>query len=239
MLHASRRADLQADADLVQVLLGGRIDVHLQRVQDARDHVVVRRHHRKLDDLLGVEERGDGGRDSRVGGEARSRHLVAPVGIRPTQGMVVQAIFNMLGGAVVEAEVLDLFAGSGALGIEALSRGAARATFVDKSEESVTAIRRNLETLGYRDRAVVDRADVPRWLSNHPAEVRKARIVVLDPPYADAVLGQTLTALDALVAEGTLVVAEHGVRDPLPELARLEVTRERRYGTTSVTIATA
>jgi 16S rRNA (guanine966-N2)-methyltransferase len=153
--------------------------------------------------------------------------------------MVVQAIFNMLGGAVVEAEVLDLFAGSGALGIEALSRGAARATFVDSSHESVTAIRRNLETLGYGDRACVDRSEVSRWLRSHRAEVAKARIVFLDPPYADPALGLTLTELDAMVVEGTIVVAEHGVRDPVPDLTRLQVTRERRYGTSSVTIASA
>jgi 16S rRNA (guanine966-N2)-methyltransferase len=83
--------------------------------------------------------------------------------------MVVEAIYNMLGGIVPGAAALDLFAGSGALGIEALSRGAVRATFVDRSQDSVTAIRRNLETLGYGERAVVDRSDIPRWLRNHPA----------------------------------------------------------------------
>jgi 16S rRNA (guanine966-N2)-methyltransferase len=173
------------------------------------------------------------------GGDARGRHLAAPRGIRPTQGMVVEAIFNMLGAEVIGAAVIDLFAGSGALGLEALSRGAARATFVDESDESVRAIRRNLETLGYQETGFVVRSDVPRWLHSHPAEVAKARIVLLDPPYRDPVLSAALTELDKLVGEGAIVVAERGTRDPLPELARLELTRERRYGDTSVTIARA
>ena len=173
------------------------------------------------------------------GGEARGRRLVAPRDIRPTQGMVVQAIFNMLGPAVLEAEVLDLFAGSGALGIEALSRGAAAATFVERSEEGVAAIRRNLETLGYRERGRVVRAEAVHWVRGHGPEVGRAKVVLLDPPYRDPVLATALAALDVAVGEGTLVVAEHWSRQALPELSRLRVTRDRRYGDTSVTIAQA
>lgn len=173
------------------------------------------------------------------GGEARSRRLVAPRGIRPSQGLVTEAIFNVLGPSVLEVEVLDLFAGSGALGIEALSRGAAHATFVDSSDESVAAIRQNLAALSYADRARVARADVKRWLRGHADEVARARVVFLDPPYRDPVLGETLSLLDELVAEGTTVVAERGSRDDLPEFQRLQVTRDRRYGGTSVTIARA
>ena len=149
----------------------------------------------------------------------------------------MQAIFNVLGPAVLEASVIDLFAGSGALGIEALSRGAARATFVDRDEESVAAIRQNLAALGYAERATVARADVPRWLRANAERLASARIVFLDPPYNDPSLPATLRLLDELVAEGTTVVAEHGSREPLPELAHLHVTRARRYGGTSVTIA--
>ena len=89
------------------------------------------------------------------GGEAKGRRLASPKGIRPTQGLVKEAIFNSLDSEVPEAEVLDLFAGSGALGIEALSRGAARATFVERDDGGLDAIRRNLRTLGYNERAKV------------------------------------------------------------------------------------
>lgn len=164
---------------------------------------------------------------------------MAPDGIRPTQGMVVLAIFNMLGNAVLEAEVLDLFAGSGSLGIEALSRGAASATFVERSAEGAAAIRRNLETLGYADRGHVVRAEAVGWIRAHPEPVGRAAVILLDPPYRDPLLEAALRALDGLAAPGARVVAEHWSRHRLPELERLAVTRSRRYGDTSVTIAQA
>src|SRR5438105_11564977 len=96
------------------------------------------------------------------GGEARGRRLKTPRGIRPTQGLVKEAIFNMVAEAVPDAVVVDLFAGSGALGIEALSRGAARAVFVERDEPAAAILRQNLEALGYRDRARTVRAEVLR-----------------------------------------------------------------------------
>jgi len=87
-----------------------------------------------------------------TGGETRGRRLVVPRGLRPTEGLVREAIVNMVAAAVPQAMVLDLFAGSGALGVEALSRGAARVCFVDRAEDALVAIRRNLEAAGYQDR---------------------------------------------------------------------------------------
>src|ERR1700731_5503099 len=94
------------------------------------------------------------------GGEARGRRLKAPKGIRPTQGMVKQAIFNLAGPGIADAHVLDLFAGSGAIGIEALSRGAAHVTFVDREPRGLAILRQNLDALGLKERARVVRADV-------------------------------------------------------------------------------
>src|SRR6202040_3851347 len=102
------------------------------------------------------------------GGEAKGRRLKAPKNIRPTQGMVKQAIFNMVGPDIEEARVLDLFAGSGALGIEALSRGAAGVTFVDQQERGLAILRQNLDALGFKDRSRVIRGDVVRWLEASP-----------------------------------------------------------------------
>lgn len=153
--------------------------------------------------------------------------------------MVKEAIFNMVAGAAVGAAVVDLFAGSGALGIEALSRGAARATFVDHDEAAVRVIRRNLESLGFTDRAQVVRADVTRWLPGHAAVLAACSLVLLDPPYNDAVLDQVLILLDALVAPGAIVVAEHAYRQHLPPLSRLRSDRERRYGDTAVSVLVA
>src|SRR5256885_6627504 len=88
-----------------------------------------------------------------AGGEARGRRLKAPKNIRPTQGMVKQAIFNMVGSRIEGARVLDLFAGSGALGIEALSRGASIVTFVDQQPRGLAILRQNLDALGFKERA--------------------------------------------------------------------------------------
>jgi 16S rRNA (guanine966-N2)-methyltransferase len=173
------------------------------------------------------------------GGEVGGRRLEAPRGIRPTQGMVREAIFNVVGPLLAGAAVIDLFAGSGALGIEALSRGAARATFVDQDDQSVRAIRRNLEELALAGRARVARADVTRWLRTNPEEVRGASLVLLDPPYNDAVLEHALALLDPLVAAETTVVVEHAHRQPLRDRDRLRPVRERRYGDTSVTVLVA
>ena len=186
------------------------------------------------------------------GGEARGRRLKAPKNIRPTMDMVKQAIFNMVGPDIEGSTVLDLFAGSGALGIEALSRGAAVVTFVDQHPRGLAILRQNLDALGFKDpayfaaivrtfafsfkdRAHVVRGDVVRWVEASPDAVRKADFVFLDPPYDDAVLDQALRALDHMVEDAT-VLAEHSRRQQPPSLDCLHVDRERRYGDTVVTV---
>ena len=169
------------------------------------------------------------------GGEARGRRLKAPKNIRPTQGMVKQAIFNMVGPLIDGARVLDLFAGSGALGIEALSRGAAEVTFVDREPRGLAILRQNLDALGFKERAQVVRSDVVRWLEASPDAVKAAGVVFLDPPYEDVVLDRALKALDSAACDA-VVVAEHSRRQTLPALTHLRVDRERRYGDTVVTV---
>src|SRR5712691_8041482 len=102
------------------------------------------------------------------GGEARGRLLRTPAGIRPSSGLTKGAIFNLLGPLVEGSRVLDLFAGSGALGIEALSRGAAGAVFIERSGPCATILRQNLVDLGYLERGRVITADALRWLSPRP-----------------------------------------------------------------------
>jgi len=173
------------------------------------------------------------------GGEMGGRRLGAPRGIRPTQGLVREAIFDIVAPLVAGATVLDLFAGSGALGIEALSRGAARATFVDSDEQAVRVVRRNLEVLGLAERGRVARGEVTRWLQANAEEVGRASLVLLDPPYNDAVVEHALARLDVLVAASTTIVAEHSHRQALPDLRRLRPGRLRRYGDTAVTVLVA
>ena len=171
------------------------------------------------------------------GGEARGRRLKAPKNIRPTQGMVKQALFNMVGPRIEGARVLDLFAGSGAIGIEALSRGAASVTFVDQEPRGLAILRQNLDALGFKERAHVVRGDVVRWVEASRDAVRAADFVFLDPPYEDVVLDRSLKALDSGVENAT-VFAEHSRRQSLPSLERLRVDRQRRYGDTVVTVFT-
>ncbi|HUE67395.1 MAG TPA: 16S rRNA (guanine(966)-N(2))-methyltransferase RsmD [Candidatus Acidoferrum sp.] len=169
------------------------------------------------------------------GGEARGRRLKAPKNIRPTQGIVKQALFNIVGPDIEGAVVLDLFAGSGAIGIEALSRGAATVWFVDQQARGLAILRQNLDALGFKERAHVVRGDVVRWLEASPNAIKSADFVFLDPPYEDVVLDRALKVLDRELDNAT-VLAEHSRRQQLPTLERLRVDRERRYGDTVVTV---
>ena len=170
-----------------------------------------------------------------VAGEFKGRRLHAPrgAGTRPTADRVREALFSMLGD-VSGARVLDLYAGSGALGIEALSRGAAEATFVDSAPGAIRAVKANLDMLGAE--AEVRRADVRRFLGSARAAARQYDLVFLDPPYrlAGRLGGELTAALPAVLAPGAAVVAESDRRAPL-ELG-LPILDERRYGDTLIRI---
>ena len=174
-----------------------------------------------------------------IAGRFGGRRLQAPPGdaTRPTADRLREALFSILGARVEGAGVLDLFAGSGALGLEALSRGAGRATFVDSAPAALTALRANLAALG-ADAEVV-RADALRWLGAASAGARQYDLVFLDPPYRRAeALGATLSELlPAVLAPGALVVAESDRRSPL-ELT-MPAIDERRYGDTLIRIHAA
>jgi 16S rRNA (guanine(966)-N(2))-methyltransferase RsmD len=171
-----------------------------------------------------------------IAGTYGGRRLQAPPGeaTRPTSDRVREALFSILGERVAGARVLDLFAGSGALGLEALSRGAASVTFVDSAPAAIRAVEANLAALGAA--AEVVRADAPRWLGAASAGGRQYDLLFLDPPYRRAgELGAPLSAaLGPVLAEGAVVVAEADRRAPL-ELS-FPLTDERRYGDTLIRI---
>ena len=173
-----------------------------------------------------------------VAGAYRGRSLRAPRGeqTRPTSDRVREALFSILA-SVEGAEVLDLFAGSGALGIEALSRGAARATFVDSAAAAVAAIRHNLQQLGLQ--ADVLRMPALRALSCTPVTERQYDLVFLDPPYrlASSLAPELSTALPPVLAPRARVVVESDRRAPLA--LDLPLLRERQYGDTLIRIHVA
>ncbi|HET6866270.1 MAG TPA: 16S rRNA (guanine(966)-N(2))-methyltransferase RsmD [Solirubrobacteraceae bacterium] len=152
---------------------------------------------------------------------------------RPTADRVREALFSILG-PIEDDRVLDLFAGSGALGLEALSRGAAEAVFVDSSSAAVAALRRNLDALGAE--AEVRRQDALAYLRSASRAARLYDLVFVDPPYRQAnALGPELsTALGPVLAPGARVVAECDRRTPLD--LDLTLLDERRYGDTLIRI---
>ena len=170
-----------------------------------------------------------------VAGEFKGRRLVAPRGsrTRPTADRVREALFSMLGD-VSGARVLDLYAGSGALGIEALSRGAESAVFVERDRAALTALGRNLEATGARGE--VRRQDVSRFLARPEGTFD---LVFCDPPYdgAPAIAEALAEALPAIAAEEARIVTESDKRNPL--LLPLPLAVERSYGDTRIAIHSA
>ena len=171
-----------------------------------------------------------------IGGRSRGRRLAArlPTTVRPTSDRVRESIFDILGsrGGVEGLRVVDLFCGSGALGVEALSRGAEHVTFVDSDPAALGAVRENLAAVGLDHEPVtVVRASLPAWLATTTAEFDLA---LCDPPYAFDDWAALLGSLRAGV-----VVVESGAPLPLPDgwPDGYMVTRERRYGSTLVTVA--
>lgn len=173
-----------------------------------------------------------------IAGALKGRVLAPVKGrIRPTAAKVREAIFNILGSAVLEVKVLDLFAGTGALGIEALSRGAREAVFVEEHPEALKVLRRNLESLDLVARSQVLPLPVPAALRKLAGAGEPFGLAFLDPPYGGGAAAATLTALGgaALLAPQALVVAEHSRRESVPEsCGRLKRRELRRYGDTQV-----
>ena len=168
-----------------------------------------------------------------TGGTGRGQRLKVPAGdrVRPTSDKVKQALFNILGDRVVDAVFLDLFAGAGGIGIEALSRGAALVVFVDGSRDSLNMVKHNIELTGFveQSQAVLAKAEAFLKKPSGPFD-----IVFLDPPYA-----HELQPLLELIAGGgmlkpdAIVIAEHFKKQPSPAQAGgLTLSREAKYGDT-------
>ncbi len=172
-----------------------------------------------------------------TGGALRGRRLRAPrSGARPTSDRVREALFSRLD--VSGAEVLDLYAGSGALGIEAISRGARRAVFVDDAAASLAALRANLASLDLGGRSRVVAADAARALRRLGRAGERFDLVLLDPPYASEEAERALRALveAGLLRDAGLVVVEGSRRHPVPVVAGLQRIDERSYGGTRLAL---
>ncbi len=161
-----------------------------------------------------------------IAGDLKGRRLKTPTweGLRPTSDKLRETLFNVVAQRVPGARVLDLYAGTGAIGIEALSRGASHVTFIDTDRRALTLIEENLRHCGVRDRYAIIRA--PQSLLSGSFD-----LVVLDPPYDEPDLTASIAAAERLVAPDGLLVLEHARRRPAPEQAgRLRKTRDLMSG---------
>jgi 16S rRNA (guanine966-N2)-methyltransferase len=171
-----------------------------------------------------------------IAGSRKGATIYAPKShTRPTGDRVREAAFNLIG-PVDDMAVLDLFAGSGAMGLEALSRGAAQAVFVESDRDAQRAIERNVEKLGLAG-ATLLRMDARRALASEAAAGRRYDLVLVDPPYRmfDSLQPTLATYMPALLAEDGLVVVETAKRDE-PDLPPLATRTSRTYGSARITL---
>jgi 16S rRNA (guanine966-N2)-methyltransferase len=179
-----------------------------------------------------------------IAGQRRGHKIDGPRisnGTRPTSDMVRESLFNILRDMVVDRVVFDLFAGTGALGLEALSRGARQAVFVERDRENVALIYRNIATLRYQDRTAVRHADAYRWAKSYEPDGDSPAVVFLDPPYREyeihaKYLNRMLAGLVGKLPRGSTIAVESGrTLDGriLPDFPAWDI---RRYGSTQVAL---
>ena len=175
-----------------------------------------------------------------IAGKYKGRKLESPVGrdVRPTSDKVREAVFSSLQAEIPDAVCVDLFAGSGAIGIEALSRGAKRVYFGDASKESMELTKRNCRTVGCSNDAIFFTGEWQRVLPRIADEAAgRVDVVFIDPPYKAGIYEAVLAEIArlGLLAEGAVLMLEHDRRDALPEsIAGFRLLRERDYGKTAV-----
>lgn len=168
-----------------------------------------------------------------TGGEFKGRRLAIPnnVKVRPTMSAVKESVFNSLGNKVFNSRFLDLYAGFGTVGIEALSRGAESVTFVEKDKRCIDVIRKNIEMLGLSSRAKIFNMSAEKFLQIADS---KYNIIYLDPPY---VFDSTELILEIfnkeILADGGIIIWETSIRSNIDKL-RFNILKERRYGETVV-----
>lgn len=172
-----------------------------------------------------------------IAGTAKGRTLISPKTdtIRPVLDQVKEAIFNILYN-IEGSSVLDLFAGTGAVGIEALSRGAARAVFVDHDEEAVQLIRKNLERCGFEGNGEILPMTVGKAINILSKKGQIFDLIFVDPPYECHFVRKTLMKLaqSPLLGKNSLIAVEHHPKEPIPKMEGLRLTDQRKYGQTLV-----
>ncbi len=178
-----------------------------------------------------------------ISGICRGRKLTPLKGldIRPTSDRIRETLFNILGPQIRHAQVLDLFAGTGALGLEALSRGAMHAVFADRSDTACHMIRQNIHRCGFQEQTTVIRQDLfSSWIDAGIAG-RRFDLIFIDPPYDKRYVSKILDRknFSALLSENGIIVAEHAATETLPSsLIGLDIFRQKKYSRTTISFLT-
>ena len=174
------------------------------------------------------------------GGQARGRNILVPPGMktRPTSSQVREAVFGMLQQRISDALVLDLFCGSGAYGLEAISRGASHVVLVDNDHVAVQTVRQNMKSLGFDKCAEIYESDFARALQIFLRNDKKFDIIFIDPPYEAGYYQTAIGAILKLLSESGCIVCEHPISMTLTEPDGLCIDRNKRYGKRAITILT-
>jgi len=172
-----------------------------------------------------------------IAGEFKGRRLKTPrwSGLRPTSDKLRETLFNIVAPRMSGARVLDVFAGTGAIGLESLSRGASRAVFIDRDPRAVALIHQNAELCGVRNRCAIIR-DTAEHALEQPIEGSPFDLVVLDPPYDLQTVGRVIDAAATHLAPGGILVLEHASRTAVPTAASVRPHRTIRSGDSALTI---
>lgn len=170
-----------------------------------------------------------------VSGSAKGRKLKTPEGLdtRPTSDRVKESVFNIILKYVFDAKVLDLFGGTGNLGLEALSRGASSCTFTEQNKKAYLALKDNIEDLGFREKSITYNKDAFSVLNDLSIKGEKFDLVFLDPPYGKGYIEKSISKLDELnlLMEEALIISEYDNVDIIPEkIGTLEIYRVQKYG---------
>lgn len=174
-----------------------------------------------------------------ISGSARGLKLNTPGDdrVRPTTDRVKESMFNIVQDWVYDSQVLDLFAGSGALGIEALSRGASQAVFCDNSLDSIKIIKSNIEKARVADRSQIVNGDFKRCLRDMEAKNQSFDMIFVDPPYYEGLFEEVLDTIRSckILKKNGIVIVEHDAKRPIGQVEGLEVYKEKKYGITMLT----
>ncbi len=174
-----------------------------------------------------------------IAGAFRGRLLRAPKGnrIRPTIDKVRESIFNIIAAEVAGAKVLDLFAGTGAMGLEALSRGAQFCCFADQGEEAVRLIRENIQLCGVQDRSRIIPGSAASAIRRLGSENELFDLIFMDPPYGKGLIEKSLQIIGEVARDDALVITEQHAKDEPPKVSGIwQKDRERRYGDTLISV---